>query len=180
MVNFPLPIDSGDFCLMDRKVVNVLRAMPERARYVRGLRAWCGFRQIGVPYDRGVRAAGEPKYSFSKLFKLAFDGVFSFSTRPLTWMATLGIWVSSLALLGMLFELATKLFRPFFERLGFPPVQGFTTIVCSVLFLGGIQLISLGIIGQYIARIYEEVKQRPPWIVGQAAGVEAQSTPFGR
>jgi glycosyltransferase involved in cell wall biosynthesis len=177
MVSFPVPLDSGDFCLMDRRVVDLIKSMPERTRFVRGLRAWCGFRQIGIPYARAARAAGEPKYSFSKLTKLALDGVFSFSTLPLSWTTTAGVWIALLALAGMLFTLATKIFRNFFEDIGFPPVQGFTTIVCSVLFLGGIQLISLGILGQYVARIYEEVKQRPPWIVSEAAGLDPGPPP---
>jgi polyisoprenyl-phosphate glycosyltransferase len=176
IVSFQMPEDSGDFCLMDRKVVEVLRAMPERNRFVRGLRAWAGFRQKGLTYERQARAAGAPKYSLRKLFRLAFDGICSFSTAPLRLVFHLGLWVSLLSLLGILFTLSQKFFPGFYARHGFPPVQGFTTIVISVLFLGGIQLISLGIIGEYIGRIFDEVKQRPAWVVRAAAGVPASLT----
>lgn len=175
MVPFELPHDSGDFCLMDRRVVDVLRAMPERNRFVRGLRAWSGFRQTGLLYERQARAAGEPKYDFHKLFKLARDGIYSFSTVPLTWMARLGFGIAALSFVGILWILATKIFSDFFARHGFPPVQGFTTIVVSVLFLGGVQIMCLGIIGEYIGRIYEEVKRRPPWVIQAAAGIEPKT-----
>jgi len=171
IVSFQIPQDSGDFCLMDRKVVDVLRAMPERNRFVRGLRAWAGFRQTGIAYDRQARAAGVPKYGLHKLFKLAFDGICSFSTAPLRLVFHVGLWVSFFSFLGIMLTLSQKTFPEFYARHGFPPVQGFTTIVISVLFLGGIQLISLGIIGEYIGRIYEEVKHRPPWVARDSAGI---------
>jgi len=173
IVSFPVPQDSGDFCLMDRKVVQVLRAMPERNRFVRGLRAWAGFRQTGLRYERQARSAGAPKYSWSKLLRLAFDGICSFSTAPLRIVFHVGLWVSLLSLAGIIFTLLQKIFPAFYARHGFPAVQGFTTIVISVLFLGGIQLISLGIIGEYIGRIYDEVKQRPPWVIQASVGVSA-------
>jgi polyisoprenyl-phosphate glycosyltransferase len=173
IVSFPVPQDSGDFCLMDRKVVQVLRAMPERNRFVRGLRAWAGFRQTGLRYERQARSAGAPKYSWSKLLRLAFDGICSFSTAPLRIVFHVGLWVSLLSLAGIIFTLSQKIFPAFYARHGFPAVQGFTTIVISVLFLGGIQLISLGIIGEYIGRIYDEVKQRPPWVIQASVGVSA-------
>jgi len=170
-----IPLDSGDFCLMDRRVVDVLRRMPERNRFVRGLRAWAGFRQEGLDYERDARVAGDAKYTFSKLRQLARDGIFSFSTVPLALVSQAGLWISGLALVGILWTLATKVFSGFFEELGFPPVQGFTTIVISVLFLGGIQLLSIGIIGEYLGRVYDEVKRRPPWIIAATAGVEARA-----
>jgi dolichol-phosphate mannosyltransferase len=170
-----IPLDSGDFCLMDRRVVEVLKRMPERNRFVRGLRAWAGFRQVGVEYERSVRAAGEVKYTFRKLLRLALDGIFSFSTVPLTLVSQAGLWISALALVGILWTLATKLFSGFFADLGLPPVQGFTTIVISVLFLGGIQLLSIGIMGEYLGRVYDEVKRRPPWVVSDTAGLEARA-----
>lgn len=173
IVSFPIPEDSGDFCLMDRKVVDVLRAMPERNRFVRGLRAWVGFRQKGLTYERQVRSAGTAKYNLRRLFQLAFDGICSFSTAPLRLVFHIGLWVSLLSLLGIIFTLSQKIFSDFFARHGFPPVQGFTTIVISVLFLGGIQLISLGIVGEYLGRVYDEVKQRPPWIIQASLGIKA-------
>jgi dolichol-phosphate mannosyltransferase len=170
-----IPLDSGDFCLMDRRVVEVLRQMPERNRFVRGLRAWAGFRQVGVEYERDARLAGEAKYTLRRLSRLALDGLFSFSTVPLSLVSQAGLWISGLALLGILWTLTTKLFSDYFAQWGFPPVQGFTTIVISVLFLGGIQLLSLGIIGEYLGRVYDEVKRRPPWVIADSAGVEVQT-----
>ena len=172
LVPFKIPLDTGDFCLMDRCVVKVLNAMPERNRYVRGLRAWSGFRQTGLTYERQSRVAGDAKYNFQKLLKLARDGVFSFSTVPLMLVTQAGMWISFISLIGIIWALASKLFSGFFARHGFPPVQGFTTIVVSVLFLGGIQMISLGIIGEYIGRIYDEVKRRPPWVIQASAGID--------
>jgi len=171
MVSFDLPLDSGDFCMMDRRVVDVLKAMPERTRFVRGLRAWAGFKQTGVVYERAARAAGEPKYTMRKLFKLAWDGLFSFSTVPLRFMSYIGFWISFLSLAGMLFTLLQRIFANQFERFGLQPVPGFATVVISILFLGGIQLLCLGILGEYIGRIYEEVKQRPRWVIKESAGV---------
>jgi len=175
VVSFEVPHDSGDFCLMDRKVVDVLKMMPERNRFVRGLRAWSGFRQTGLTYERHARAAGEAKYTLRKLIKLARDGIFSFSTVPLTLVAHTGMWISGLSLLGIIWVLLTKIFSGFFEKLGFPPVQGFATIAISVLFLGGLQLLSLGIIGEYIGRIYDEVKRRPPWVIQASAGISPET-----
>ena len=149
--------------------------MPERNRFVRGLRAWAGFRQVGVEYEREARAAGDAKYTFGKLLRLGLDGIFSFSTVPLALVSQAGLWISGLALVGILWTLATKVFRDFFAKLGFPPVQGFTTIVICILFLGGIQLLSIGIIGEYLGRVYDEVKRRPPWVVAATAGLEARA-----
>ena len=171
MVPFEIPADSGDFCLLDRKVVDVLNAMPERNRYLRGLRAWCGFRQVGVEFERHARAAGQPQYTFKKSLQLALNGIFSFSSVPLQLLSVTGLWISGLSLLGILFTLVQRLFEPFFARQGFPLVPGYATLVICILFLGGVQLVSLGIIGQYIGRIYDEVKQRPPWIIADQAGI---------
>lgn len=175
LVSFEMPLDTGDFCLMDRRVVKVLNSMPERNRFVRGLRAWSGFRQTGLTYERHARAAGDAKYNFFKLIKLARDGVFSFSTVPLTLMAQAGVWISAISFLGIIWVLMTKFFSGFFSKHGFPPVQGFTTIVIVILFLGGIQMMSLGILGEYIGRIYDEVKRRPPWVIQNSAGIEPKT-----
>ena len=171
LVAFDIPLDSGDFCLISRRVLNTINSMPERNRFVRGLRAWSGFRQIGVAYERSARFAGEPKYNFKKLLKLATDGLFSFSTVPLRVATYLGLSVSALAFLGAVFTLAQKVFAAQFTRIGLAPSPGFPTIVISVLFLGGVQLTCLGILGEYIGRIYEEVKGRPLWIVQDIAGL---------
>lgn len=172
LVDFNIPLDSGDFSLMDRKVVEVLKNMPERNRFVRGLRAWSGFKQIGLEYNRPQRAAGETKYPFKKLLKLAMDGIFSFSTVPLTLASYLGLVISGLALLGIVFTLLQKIFSQFFSSIGLEPVPGYPTTLISILLLGGIQLIFLGVIGSYLSRIYDEVKGRPLWIIKEKAGFE--------
>jgi dolichol-phosphate mannosyltransferase len=171
MTPLPMARDAGDFCLLDRKVVAVIKALPERSRYLRGLRTWCGFRQASVEFDRDERAAGVPQYTFKKSFKLAMDGLFSFSAAPLRLATYLGLWVSGFAFLGVVFTLAQKVFSKEFEKIHLAPGAGFPTIVISVLFLGGVQLICLGILGEYIGRIYEEVKGRPLWIIRDSAGI---------
>ncbi len=169
--DYEIPLDSGDFSLMDRKVVDTINKMPERNRFVRGLRAWSGFKQIGVEYDRQARASGEPKYNFKKLLKLASDGLTSFSSKPLVISFYFGTLVSIVSFLGIIFTILQRIFHTFFENIGFGPVPGFATIVISVLFLGGIQLICIGIIGNYLGRIYDEVKQRPLWIAKETLGI---------
>ena len=171
LVAFEIPLDTGDFCLISRRVLDTINAMPERNRFVRGLRAWSGFRQTGVAYERAARFAGEPKYNFKKLVKLAMDGLFSFSKVPLRVATYLGLSVSAVAFFGVLFTFAQKIFAAEFARIGLAPGAGFPTIVISVLFLGGVQLICLGILGEYIGRIYEEVKGRPLWILRDSAGI---------
>ena len=167
-----VPLDAGDFCLMDRQVVDLINAMPEQNRFIRGLRAWSGFQQVGVTYDRPGRAAGRTQYTLSKLVKLAVDGIVSFSTTPLRMATYLGLLVSSLSFAGAVFTLLQRLFARRFEAIGLGPVPGFATIVISILFLGGVQLICLGIIGEYIGRIYDEVKRRPLWVVADAVGLD--------
>ena len=159
-----IPLDSGDFSLMDRRVVDLLAAMPERNRFVRGLRTWVGLRQTGFEYERDARYAGESKYSFAKLLRLAFDGLVSYSFAPLRLVSNIGMLVSLSALLYMVYLLMARLF-------GDMTIQGWTSTVVIVLFLGGIQLLSLGIIGEYIGRIFDEVKQRPQYVIGQTLGV---------
>jgi dolichol-phosphate mannosyltransferase len=172
----PIPVDTGDFCLMDRRVVDVLNRMPERNRFVRGLRAWAGFRQIGVEYERHARAAGRPQYTFRKLVQLAIDGIFSFSIWPLRLATRLGLLVSTVAFLGVIFTFLQRIYADWFDKyLGLRPVPGFATTVIAILFLGGVQLICLGIIGEYIGRIYEEVKGRPHWIICDRLGDSRES-----
>lgn len=179
-VPFNVPADAGDFCLLDRRVVEVMNALPERNRYLRGLRAWSGFRQIGIEFERHARAAGTPQYTFKKSFKLAMDGVFSFSSVPLRLAAYLGFIVSLAAFLGALFTLLQKIFAKQFAAIGLEPGPGFPTVVISILFLGGVQLICLGILGEYLGRIYDEVKGRPPWIIQDSAGLNAKTIPDRR
>ena len=173
----PIPTDTGDFCLLDRKVIDVINALPERNRYLRGLRHWCGFKQAAIEFERGPRAAGEPKYTYAKLLKLGVDGLFSFSAAPLRLATYLGLSVSSVAFLGAVFTFIQKLFARQFALIGLAPAPGFPTTVISILFLGGVQLICLGIMGEYLGRIYDEVKGRPLWIVRDAAGLPRKSGP---
>ncbi len=160
-----VPPDAGDFCLLDRRVINVLNSMPERNRYVRGLRAWVGFRQTAVEFDRAERFAGETKYPLRRMISLAFDGVFSLSKSPLRLAIYFGFLSSGLSfLLGIFF---------IFERLtgSFHTVRGWASTIVVVLFLGGVQLICIGAIGEYIGRTYDEVKQRPLYIIARSTGI---------
>ncbi|HET8576145.1 MAG TPA: glycosyltransferase family 2 protein [Methylomirabilota bacterium] len=158
-----VPLDSGDFSLMERRVVDVLNAMPERTRFVRGMRSWAGFRQTGIPLDRGERFAGKAKYTYAKLLRLAADGFLALSYRPLQLASLSGAVVSGVALLLAIFLIFLKVVHGI-------PLQGWTSLMVAVLFLGGVQLISLGILGEYVGRIYDEVRDRPPYVVGQVVG----------
>jgi dolichol-phosphate mannosyltransferase len=161
-----MPLDAGDFCLMDRRVVDQLNALPERNRFVRGLRTWVGFRQTGVPYDRQARHAGRSQYNFWKLLRLAVDGLVSFSYVPLRVASTMGFVVSLGSLVVGLYYLILRL-------AGHRDPAGFAGIIISVLFLGGVQLISIGIMGEYVGRIFDEVKSRPIFIVAEKEGFES-------
>jgi dolichol-phosphate mannosyltransferase len=181
LVNFTIPPDSGDFALLDRKVIDVLNQLPERSLYMRGLRAWCGFRQKPLAFRRAARAAGTPQYTFKKSVKLALDGVFSFSSVPLRLASYFGFLMSGFALLLTLFTFLQRVFHTAFERFGLGPGPGFATIVIAITLLGGVQLICLGILGEYLGRMYEEIKGRPAWIVRETTtpGVEsASATPL--
>ncbi len=163
-----IPIDAGIFSLMDRKVILALRQMPEHNKYLSGLRAYAGFEQIGVYVERGPRYRGKPRVSVTKLFKLAFDGIFSFSTIPLKIATILGLVSAILSFIIGLIGLYVK-FVLGQEFLSW--AYGLTT----TFFMGGIQLLSLGIIGEYIARIYDEVRQRPCYIINEKIGFENKS-----
>jgi polyisoprenyl-phosphate glycosyltransferase len=161
LARIQIPLDSGDFCVMDRRTVDRLNALPERLRFVRGLRSWTGGHQIGVSVDRDARHAGKPKYSVSKLLRLAVDGLVSFSDVPLRLASVIGFSVSGLSILGMVVILAWR----FTGKL--PSGAGLATIALSILFLGGVQLLTAGILGEYVGRIFEEVKQRPIALVAE-------------
>ena len=167
-----IPLDSGDFCVMDRRVVQALLSCNEQEPFIRGLRAWVGFNQTGLAYERAGRAAGEVKYTFSKLVKLGLNGIFSFSTKPLKLATWMGIACSSLAFIGILVVLARYLFADQLKPFGVQPVPGYASIIIAVLFLGGLQLVSLGIVGAYIGRIFQEVKGRPLTFISESVGVE--------
>jgi glycosyltransferase involved in cell wall biosynthesis len=152
-----LPLDSGDFGLMSRRVVDEICRMPEHHRYLRGLRTWVGFRQIGIPVERAARHAGRTKYSPLKLLKLASDGIFAFSIVPLRAAAILGTIAITCSFLYALYALYAKFW------LHSP--QGFTALILAITFLSGVNLFFLGIIGEYVGRVYEEAKARPHYVV---------------
>jgi glycosyltransferase involved in cell wall biosynthesis len=158
IANIEIPLDAGDFCIMDRKVVDSLNGMPERSRFVRGLRSWIGLRQTGLAYERQTRHSGQPKYTITRLIYLALDGLISFSFLPLRLITLLGFGVSILSILLAIGYMIQKL------TFGLSPT-GFTTTIVAILFLAGVQLITIGVIGEYVGRIFEEVKQRPLYVV---------------
>jgi dolichol-phosphate mannosyltransferase len=166
-----IPVDAGDFCLMDRRVVKTILQSREVDPYLRGIRAWVGFRQIGVSYQRPARAAGNAKYTLRKLLHLATSGIFSCSTRPLRLATHLGFAISLLSFLASGFTLLQRIFADQFARIGLRPVPGFATIVIAIFFLGGVQLICLGILGEYVGRIYENVKGRPRFVADELLGL---------
>jgi polyisoprenyl-phosphate glycosyltransferase len=152
-----LPLDAGDFGLMSRRVIDEIRRMPEHHRYLRGLRTWVGFRQIGIPIERAARHAGKTKYSPLKLLKLASDGIFAFSIVPLRAAAILGAIAIACSFLYALYSA--------FAKFWLHSPQGFTAIIFVTTFLSGVNLFFLGIIGEYVGRIYEEAKARPHYVV---------------
>lgn len=169
--DFRVPANTGIFGLLDRQAVEEFNRLPERNRYVPGLRYWIGFDRRVVYYDRLERAHGAPKQSLRRLVHLALDSIFSFSYKPLKLMTIAGVGISSMGFLVGVWYILKRL-------LGYETAQlGFTTLVTLVAFLGGIQLIAIGLLGQYLGRIYDEVKQRPLYIVRQRVGVAPSHDP---
>jgi len=158
VANIEIPLDAGDFCIMDRRVVDLLVGMPERNRFVRGIRSWVGLDQVGLAYERHARQAGKPKFTFTRLIYLALDGLVSFSYVPLRVITMLGFGVSLMSIVLAVFYAIKKL------TVGLNP-PGFATIIVAVFFLSGMQLITIGVIGEYVGRIFEEVKRRPLYVV---------------
>ena len=173
LAEVPIPLDSGDFRLMDRRVVDALLNMPEQSRFVRGMVAWIGFRQEPVYFDRAPRLAGRTKYSFGKMVRLATDGILSFSVAPLRLAAYLGFAASALALVGILYALALRLLTDVW-------VTGWTLLFIGMLFLGGIQLLMLGVIGEYLGRAYAELRRRPLYFVKEELGLPARPPKNGK
>ncbi len=163
MANIDIPLDAGDFCVMDRRVVDILTRMPERNRFIRGIRSWVGLNQIGISYQRDVRYAGKPKFTFTRLLYLALDGLVSFSFLPLRIISILGFIVSFFSMLLAIIYTIQK----FLHGLN-PP--GFASLIVAIFFLAGIQLITIGVIGEYVGRIFEEVKQRPLYVIKKIHG----------
>jgi len=162
MSSLDIPADAGNFSLMDRSVVELINSMPERSRYVSGLRAYVGGRQVGVEFERAERFAGDPRQSPRRLIRMAFDAFFAFSELPLKLATFMGFVVSGLAFFVMLTVLYKKLILG-----GAQAIPGWASTMTSILFLGGIQLMSVGGIGEYIGRIYNETKARPAWVVSR-------------
>ena len=160
-----IPQQAGDFRLMDRRVVDALRRLPEQDRYLRGMVSWVGFRQVPIPFERQPRAAGETKYPLAKMLRFAIDGILSFSQKPLRIATWLGLFSALLAFTGIVWVLVVRLWWGQW-------VEGWASLLTAVLFLGGIQLICIGILGEYVGRIYREVKGRPLYIVADTVGFE--------
>jgi glycosyltransferase involved in cell wall biosynthesis len=160
-----IPLDAGDFRLMDRKVVDALLLMPERDRFLRGMVSWLGYRQVAVPYSRAPRFAGASKYPAHKMVRFAMDGLLSFSIAPLKLATWVGFAASFVALLGSLYALGSRIFTNHW-------VTGWASIFLAVLFIGGVQLTCLGIIGEYVGRIYGEAKQRPLYFLQERLGFQ--------
>jgi glycosyltransferase involved in cell wall biosynthesis len=163
-----MPLDTGDFRLMDRAAVEALLSMPERDRFVRGMVSWLGFSQVAVPYTRAARYAGTTQYPLFRMLRLATDGILSFSITPLRLATWVGFAASGLSILGILYALYAHFFAAHL-------VRGWTSSVIAVLFIGGVQLICLGIIGEYVGRIYGESKRRPLYFVRERLGFNKQN-----
>jgi len=168
LVDIQIPYDAGDFCAMRRQVVETMNAMPESNRYLRGMRAWCGFRQTGLEYDRGERLASESGYTLGKYVALALDAIFSFSYKPLKFVSLAGFVIAGISFLYGVRLIIHRLIGDYDN------VPGWASLQVSILFLSGIQLICLGIVGEYLARIYDEVKQRPKYVIKNVVGVEQE------
>ncbi len=164
MSKVPIPRDTGDFRLLDRRVVDVLKQLPERTRFMKGLFAWVGYRQAEVVYDRAPRYSGETKWNYWRLWNFAIDGIVSFSVAPLRIWSYVGIVFASISLLYGSFLLVRTL-------LSGNDVPGYASLMVAVLFLGGVQMMSLGVLGEYLGRVYEEVKGRPLYLVRDAYGI---------
>jgi len=169
----PIPLDTGDFRLMSRAVVDTLKAMPERDRFVRGMVSWIGFRQTALPYSRAERFAGESKYPLRKMLRFATDGILSFSIRPLQLAVSAGLISAALALVGIGYALLMRIFTSTW-------VEGWTALMIAVLFLGGVQLTCVGILGEYVGRIYNEIKQRPLYVVQEYCGFDDDGPALSR
>jgi glycosyltransferase involved in cell wall biosynthesis len=170
VASIDIPLDSGDFSIMDRKVVDLLTAMPERNRFVRGIRSWVGLNQVGVPYEREARHSGRPAYTYRRLLYLALDGLVSFSFVPLRAITVLGFGVSVLSVLLAAFYAVKRIL------VGLSPA-GFATTVVAIFLLAGVQLMTIGVIGEYVGRIFEEVKQRPLYVVRRVVRGGAGAAP---
>lgn len=169
MAEIDVPLDAGDFCLLDRRVVDQLVSLPERNRFLRGLRSWVGFNQIGVEYDRDARYAGTSKYTLRKMLRLALAGYIGFSVMPLRMATWLGFLSAGVGFVIAVWALVTKI-------MNIPSPRGWASTLSVILFVGGVQLLMLGVIGEYLGRVYDEVRRRPLYIVRSRLGF-AQDKP---
>jgi len=166
LTDYPIEPNSGTFCLLDREAVDAFNRLPERNRFFPGLRAWIGFVRTDVPYDRKERVAGKPQQTFRKLVRYAFDGLFSFSHLPLRLLTYFGLIVAGIGFVLGVFYAVRRI-------VGVETAAtGFTTLVTLLLFIGGVQLIGIGVLGEYLGRVYDEVKQRPNYIVKKRTGFD--------
>lgn len=165
--NFKIPLDSGDFSMISRRVTDHLNQMPEQSRYLRGMRSWVGFKQFGYEYSRDARAAGDSKYGWKKLLGLAFNGIFNFSDFPVRFISRLGIVIILLSLVYVGYVVFEKIF------FGSVP-QGFTTLIIAITLFSGVQLISIGLIGEYVLRIYNQVRNRPLFVIDKIISKSGQ------
>lgn len=156
-----IPLDTGDFRLMSRNVVDAIKAMPERDRFIRGMVSWVGFKQVALPYRREERFAGESKYPLRKMLRFASDGIMSFSLKPLRLSIALGLISSAISFVGILYALFVRLMTNAW-------VEGWAGIFIAIMFIGGVQLVTVGILGEYVGRIYNEVKRRPLYLVEES------------
>ena len=158
VANIDIPLDSGDFSFISRRVVNVLNKMPEESRFIRGMRTWIGFKQIGIAYDRQERASGDSKYSFSKLVQLALNGIYNFSEFPIKFVTSLGGFAIVSSVIYLISVIVKKMF---FDQV----IEGFTALLFVIILFGGIQLMAIGVLGEYILRIFFQSKSRPNFII---------------
>ncbi len=171
LTDVDIPVDTGDFRLIDRKVCEALKQLPERSRYVRGLMSWVGFKQTAIEFERSERFAGETKYPFKKMMKLAMDGIMSFSYKPLKFASYIGSLISAISFIYLIVVLLQKLFFPHSAQ------SGWASLIAVSLFFNGIILLMLGIIGEYIGRIYDEAKGRPLYIIKELKNMEERESP---
>lgn len=170
MSDIDIPKDTGDFRLMDRKVADAFLSLPEKNRFIRGMVSWLGFKQIAIEYVRSERFAGETKYPLKKMIKFAKDGIIGFSTKPLRLITSLGLFSVILSLILLVYSLLVKL-------LGGNVEKGWTSIMVAITFFGGVQMLSLGVVGEYIARIYDEAKNRPLYLIREKLNFENKEEP---
>lgn len=166
----PIPLDTGDFRLIDRAVADAMREMPEHDRFLRGMVAWLGFRQYAMPYRRDARVAGETKYPLRKMIAFAADGILSFSISPLRAAVWLGLATAAIALCGIAYDVFTRLFTHGW-------VSGWASLLFAILLMGGVQLVMLGVVGEYVGRIYREGKRRPLYLVRERFGFDDKAKP---